>query len=316
MTDWQMVVESYPERPPQLPEVHAQDAEQGPEPFHDHAAERGGAARPVHLRGSRDAVEHRRAQPERQIYRPPVARSITARASFANGTVKIQSTSRSAPTCGRGSRSTTASCTSSHIDLPSDGARRCVTGDVDLAHWPEQTYQVRSKIDFATQKSIFFHSESVHRLRRGRLQRHVPPVQGRTRAEGHVHQPARRRERLALPEPARVGAVGAGPARGHQRHRRRSTAAPRASTTGWRRSAEPGVPTARDVGRRLSRRRPGAAHRLPRDQGAAARRHAPRDATGSNGRSASGRRRPAAARSPSQPPAGVRTDDARARSPT
>ena len=31
-------------------------------------------------------------------------------------------------------------------------------GDIDLAHWPEQIYRIKSKIDFQTQKSIFFHT--------------------------------------------------------------------------------------------------------------------------------------------------------------
>ena len=50
----------------------------------------------------------------------------------------------------------TASCTSSHMDLPSDG--RAVARDRlrRLAHWPEQTYHVKSQIDFPTQKDIFF----------------------------------------------------------------------------------------------------------------------------------------------------------------
>ena len=45
------------------------------------------------------------------------------------------------------------------IDLSSDGSRSAVTGDVDLAHWPEQTYQINSNIDFPTQKNIFFHGQ-------------------------------------------------------------------------------------------------------------------------------------------------------------
>jgi hypothetical protein len=35
-----------------------------------------------------------------------------------------------------------------------------VTGDVDLGRWPEQLYQVRSRIDFPTQKNIYFHGRN------------------------------------------------------------------------------------------------------------------------------------------------------------
>ena len=45
------------------------------------------------------------------------------------------------------------------MELLSDGARTAVTGDVDLARWPEQLYQLRSRIDFPTQKNIFFHGQ-------------------------------------------------------------------------------------------------------------------------------------------------------------
>jgi hypothetical protein len=45
----------------------------------------------------------------------------------------------------------------SRIDLLSEGARSQLDGDIDLAHWPEQTYRIASTIDFPTQKNIFFH---------------------------------------------------------------------------------------------------------------------------------------------------------------
>ena len=42
------------------------------------------------------------------------------------------------------------------IELVTDGARTQLTGVVDAAHWPEQTYQIKSKIDFPTEKGIWF----------------------------------------------------------------------------------------------------------------------------------------------------------------
>jgi hypothetical protein len=42
------------------------------------------------------------------------------------------------------------------IDLKTDGARSVVTGDVNMGKWPEQLYQVRSQIDFVRMREIFF----------------------------------------------------------------------------------------------------------------------------------------------------------------
>jgi hypothetical protein len=46
------------------------------------------------------------------------------------------------------------------IDLVTDGAVSHVTGVVDTSHWPEQTYQVDSRLDFARMREIFFAHES------------------------------------------------------------------------------------------------------------------------------------------------------------
>ncbi|MGH9313329.1 MAG: translocation/assembly module TamB domain-containing protein [Vicinamibacterales bacterium] len=42
------------------------------------------------------------------------------------------------------------------IDLRTDGARSNLTGQVDLGRWPEQTYRVRSRIDFPRMRELFF----------------------------------------------------------------------------------------------------------------------------------------------------------------
>jgi hypothetical protein len=45
------------------------------------------------------------------------------------------------------------------IDLDTDGAATVARGDVDLAHWPEQTYQVRSRVHFPRMREIFFKND-------------------------------------------------------------------------------------------------------------------------------------------------------------
>ncbi|HEU4935566.1 MAG TPA: translocation/assembly module TamB domain-containing protein [Vicinamibacterales bacterium] len=58
----------------------------------------------------------------------------------------------------------------SGIDLVSDGARSQLTGSIDFARWPEQTYQIRSTIDFPTQKNIYFHQYAFTAFGQGKFQ--------------------------------------------------------------------------------------------------------------------------------------------------
>jgi hypothetical protein len=45
------------------------------------------------------------------------------------------------------------------IDFDTDGAKTVASGDVDTAHWPEQTYRVTSRVQFARMRQLFFKSE-------------------------------------------------------------------------------------------------------------------------------------------------------------
>ncbi len=46
------------------------------------------------------------------------------------------------------------------IELVTDGARSVLTGDVDFRRWPEQRYQVQSRVDFARMRELFFAGET------------------------------------------------------------------------------------------------------------------------------------------------------------
>jgi hypothetical protein len=46
------------------------------------------------------------------------------------------------------------------VDLETDGATSVATGDVDFKHWPEQTYQVKSRVRFPRMREIFFGHET------------------------------------------------------------------------------------------------------------------------------------------------------------
>lgn len=95
-----------------------------------------------------------------QLYRSQATNDYRGRASFSDGTVSIQqyepfSTAMQARFNLQG-----RVVHFDRIDLRSDGAQSVVTGDVDLGRWPEQTYQVRSRIQFPSQKEIFFKGDA------------------------------------------------------------------------------------------------------------------------------------------------------------
>jgi hypothetical protein len=46
------------------------------------------------------------------------------------------------------------------IDLETDGATSIARGEVDLAHWPEQTFLVESRVNFPRMRQLFFTHES------------------------------------------------------------------------------------------------------------------------------------------------------------
>ena len=48
----------------------------------------------------------------------------------------------------------------SRMELVADGSRSQVTGQVDLGHWPEQTWQVQSRVQFPRMREIFFTKET------------------------------------------------------------------------------------------------------------------------------------------------------------
>ena len=45
------------------------------------------------------------------------------------------------------------------VDLQTDGATTVARGDVDTARWPDQTYQVQSRVQFPRQRELFFTNE-------------------------------------------------------------------------------------------------------------------------------------------------------------
>ena len=159
MTDWNMTVETWPGGRHSFPKVTPKNKRQGPSPFtttlRSVVASRGQFTYQDHgtpwSTVARDLAV--------QLHRSEPTNDYRGGATFSNGTVQIQSYQpfridmQSRLTLNGGK------VHFDRIDLTSDGARSVATGDVDLGRWPEQLYQVRSRIDFPTQKDIFFHGQ-------------------------------------------------------------------------------------------------------------------------------------------------------------
>ena len=159
LTDWDMVVESWAGGRHSFPKVTPKNKGTGPSRFtttlravlatrgqftyDDHGTPWSSVARNLTV----------------QLYRSAATNDYRGRATISNGTVQIQAyqpfrmdmESRFSLDGGK--------VHFDRMDLNSDGARTVVTGDVDLGRWPEQTYQLQSRIDFPTQKEIFFHGQ-------------------------------------------------------------------------------------------------------------------------------------------------------------
>ena len=65
------------------------------------------------------------------------------------------------------------------IDMETDGATTVASGDVDMAHWPNQGYQVKSRVQLSAHARAVLQGRAVAARRRRRLHRHVPAVQDR-----------------------------------------------------------------------------------------------------------------------------------------
>ena len=157
MTDWRMVVETFPGGRHNFPRLTRERRSQGSRRFtttlkrvlasrgefvyNDHATPWSTVARSLTVSLDRSLNDYR------------------GRASFSNGTIRIQSYEPFRADMQSRFTMDGAKIHFDHIDLISDGARSTMDGDLDLSRWPEQIYRIKSNIDFPTQKNIFFHRD-------------------------------------------------------------------------------------------------------------------------------------------------------------
>ena len=77
-------------------------------------------------------------------------------ASFSNGTVTIQDYVPMRADMSTTFRIVGGTMVLDRIDLTTDGAQSVLTGEVEVARWPEQFYRIQSRLDLPTMREIFF----------------------------------------------------------------------------------------------------------------------------------------------------------------
>ena len=157
MSDWDMYVETFPDgrhnmprfTPETPPEPSAWTttlqyvrAQRGETTYVDHGTPWSVVARNLDVRIARPNQEYR------------------GTASFSNGTVAIQNYVPMRADMTTSFLVEEGKVILDEIELLTDGARSDLTGVVDMRRWPEQTYQVRSRVDFPRMREIFFANDT------------------------------------------------------------------------------------------------------------------------------------------------------------
>ena len=93
------------------------------------------------------------------------------------------------------------------IDLDSDGAQTVAIGDVDIAHFPEMSYSVRSHIHTPRMREIFFKDEPWTLSGDADFKGTFHSVQGRPRSRRQFYGPSVRPLRLPFPVALRAASL-------------------------------------------------------------------------------------------------------------
>ena len=157
MTDWQMYAEVLTDGRHNFPKFTRDGprrqsawtttlqyvrAHRGEFTFQDHGTPWSTVARNIDVTVTRPTSEYR------------------GQASFSNGTILIQKYEPMRADMNTTFRIVDGKIVLDNISLRTDGATSRLTGVVDAARWPEQTYQIKSHYDFATMRKIFFARDS------------------------------------------------------------------------------------------------------------------------------------------------------------
>jgi translocation and assembly module TamB len=157
MTDWQMLVEKWKDRHSFPKFGRDQDEPQGPKRF---------TTTMKYLRAFRGQFTYE----DHEMPWSTVARNLDititnlpnyhGQATFTGGTVTIQDFVPMWANMKVWFVIDGARIHLDRIDLETDGAVTVLTGDVDAGHWPEQTYQLKSRVRFPRMRELFFKGET------------------------------------------------------------------------------------------------------------------------------------------------------------
>jgi hypothetical protein len=156
LTDWKMLVETWPNGRHSFPRFTSGNPRKGPKRFIT-------TVKYVHA-GNGEFTFEDHGTPWSTVARnlDVVVRKTTGyggTARFTGGTVAIQ---KFVPMWANMESAFTIEGSLvkfHHLSLETDGASSAVTGTVNLARWPEQTWNVQSRVDFPRMREIFFASE-------------------------------------------------------------------------------------------------------------------------------------------------------------
>jgi hypothetical protein len=155
MSDWRMVIETFPNGrhtwprvtgPPRKPNTDPNrvvtttqflQARRGEVVFEDHGVPWGAVARNLEVTVSK-LGEYR------------------GQARFTGGTISIQKYEPMAADLVASFKIVGPRILFDRIDITSDGAQSSATGAIDISRWPEQTYNLKSRIQFPRMREIFF----------------------------------------------------------------------------------------------------------------------------------------------------------------
>ncbi|HEX4914193.1 MAG TPA: translocation/assembly module TamB domain-containing protein [Vicinamibacterales bacterium] len=155
MSDWRMVVESFPDGrqtfprltgPPRPPRTGPRPvvttlqyvrAQRGELVFNDYGSDWRAIARNLDVTVGKTGDYRGQAQ-------------------FTNGTIVIQKYEPMTASLSTSFKIVDGRIVMERIDLLTDGAVSQMTGVVDMARWPEQIYQIKSRVEFPKMREIFF----------------------------------------------------------------------------------------------------------------------------------------------------------------
>ena len=157
MTDWDMYVETLADGRHNMPRFTSETprepgawtttlryvrAQRGETTYVDHGTPWSVVARNMDIRIARPNQEYR------------------GTASFSNGTIAIQNYVPMHADMTSSFLVEDGKVIFDELELLTDGARSGLTGVVDMRRWPEQTYQVQSRVDFPRMREIFFANDT------------------------------------------------------------------------------------------------------------------------------------------------------------